>query len=174
VDNQGRRIFRRNTGAAFLLVVEAQTGSSGAGPGTGEPQVCTTAQRPDLQMLPSRDLGTMPPVMCPPVPGVTPGVQGFPTPDFGPSQQVTNTLQDFAARFDPMHTTTDGACTLGPGGLPGFLSGQTSGVRQYCHEVDLGSQFPLGDTVLTVQVRDSSAAHNIGPPAQIVVRVTGP
>jgi hypothetical protein len=168
-DTQGRRVFRRNTGAAFVIVVEAQSGGSGSLPGTRKPQVCASGQRPDLQIESSHDLGSNPPIVCPPVAGVTPGVQGFPTPDFGGAQEVTNALQDFAGRFEA--STGEALCTYGPDGLAGFLSGQSSGVRQYCHIVDEGTRFPSGDTVLTVQVNDSLAAPNVGSTAQIVVRV---
>jgi hypothetical protein len=178
LDAQGRRIFRSSGGRGFLLIVEAQTGPSGASPGAFEPVVCTSAQRPDLRIQSNRMLGVNPPLTCPPQPGITPGIAAFPTPDFGPSQAVTIALQDFGSRFDPLHTGASEACTKDGSGMFNFLSSPPPptpplpGVRQYCYLVDSSAQFPVGDTVLTAIVADSSAAKNVGPAAQIVVRVS--
>ena len=130
--------------------------------------MCSSSARPDLQIESNHFLGTPTPIVCPPDTSFTPGIQGFPTPDFGPSQAVTNALQDFAQEFVYV-TSSGGACTLNLNGDLGFLSlsaGDTNG-RQYCAEVAGSNGFSANHTVLTAQVLDGS--KNIGPPPQIVI-----
>jgi hypothetical protein len=130
-----------------------------------------------LQIESSRFLGTPTPATCPPEPGVTvTGIQGFDPPNFGPSQAVTNALQDFAEGFNYV-TTSSGACTYDGNGNFGYLNPlptpNDSSIRQYCHLVSSTSApFPPEGTVLTVQLQDT--AKNIGPTAQIVVKPETP
>jgi hypothetical protein len=76
---------------------------------------------------------------------------------------------DFSCRFagnsvnTPCLLGADGGATLGnPGAGP---------VVQFCDDVAAGQAFPTGDTLVTVRLRDASAALNLGPPEQVIVRV---
>jgi hypothetical protein len=177
-DTQGRRVFRSPLGFSFYLVVEAQTGASTSPPGQLQPVACTALTIPSQRIQASRSLGISPPIQCPPLPNQTPGVQGFPTPDLGNSPAAITALQELAKRF-VIHTSSEG-CTKHVGGLDGFLSSPPPpappimGVRQYCLEVDRATRLPPGDTIMTVQFADASAARNLGPTAQIVIRVPTP
>lgn len=177
-DALGRRVFRRSDSRDFMIVVEAIPGSSGTFPGAREPAVCAPGPaRPDLQIQSDSRLGGGPDPECPPT-GVTPGIPAFPTPEFGSSDMVTLALREFGARFDPGHTSAGEACTRDWSGEWNFLSSPPpptparTGVRQYCYLVDSASEFPAGDTVLTVRVSDASPTPNVGPTVQIVVRVS--
>lgn len=172
-DAAGRRVYEWVDGVGFMLVVEAVAGPSGAAAGSFRPSACSTSERPDLQILPSRPLGSGTLRSCTPTPGEVPGIPAFPTPDFGPSDDVTTALQEFAARF-LFVVTAETACTLDRFGNPNFVSAQpptppNPTTRQYCHIVSPSLRFPDGDTILTIRVLDT--AGNPGPVSQIVVRV---
>jgi Dockerin type I domain len=174
-DAAGHPIYLRTTGSGFILVVEAQPGSSGSNPGQKLFNSVSTdpSVRPDLQILADRDLGDGNPddIRCPkgPLPDPLAGVQSDPTLSFGPSQQVANAMNDLACRFD-IHDSSSRACTINAAGNYAFASSQT--LTQYCSApvVDSSFAFPSGfDTTVAVQVRD--IAGNIGNRRTIVIRV---
>jgi hypothetical protein len=102
------------------------------------------------------------------IPGIAPPQYGGP-PDYSPGQGITDALTDWACRFDVFQPS--GPCTLNEFGNPAVLSpgGLVSGGRQFCHAVRFGVEdFPLNDSLLTVQSRDTQGF--IGPQKQIVVR----
>lgn len=171
-DAQGNPIYVQLTGSGFLIVVEAQPGTSGFKVATktflsipGDP---TT--RPDLQIVADHDLGADPSAaICDVGPPPTPigGVPGS-TIDFGPSQDVANRLNDLGCRFVP-HDSSGDACTNGPLGVPKYVASGTT--EQFCSSPVVGREiaFPQGDTHVSVQVRDT--AGNIGDRRTLVVRV---
>lgn len=125
--------------------------------------------RPGLQIQSSRNIGNGSSAVCDTQSPFVGGIPGIDPPDFGPGQTITNALTDWACRFAVFQPS--GPCTynsfgnpavLSPGGLP------TSG-RQFCHQLRPNVEdFPLNDTLLTVQSRDTSGF--MGPQKQIVVR----
>jgi len=177
-DAQGRQIFTRLPNTTYLVVVEARPLPGGASVGTqtlpGDPAV-----RPDLQIEVNRDLGIAPPPLADVdcrsgqsssqwggVPGIAPA-------NFGAGQAITDALTDLACRFGQAHTVGS-ECTLDSNGSSNFL-GPNKGdvtVRQFCMFTTAKAQFPSGDTIVTVQAQDVS--HNIGPTAQMVMRVVTP
>jgi len=127
--------------------------------------------RPDLQIEASNALGNGDSTIvdCSSRPNFD-GIAAVEPPNFGSDSSVTNALRDFACRFQvaslslPCLLGSDGMATLGnPGAAP---------VVEFCDDVSFGQAFPVGDTVLTVRLRD--AALNLGPPEQIIVRVLSP
>jgi len=170
-DPQGNPIYLRSVGSGFLLVVEARPGTSGFKVATKTflsiPDDPTT--RPDLQILSNRALGDGSTAICDvgPLPDPVGGVPGS-TLDFGPSQEVANILNDFGCRFVPHDNSAD-ACTLGPLGVPKYVSSDST--EQFCSSPVVGQEiaFPQGDTLVSVQVRDT--AGNIGDRRSLVVRV---
>lgn len=171
VDEQGRRVWRRDSGR-FLLVVEARPGASFRQPGritmdfscqAGASGTCTGL--PDLQLLVSRDLGNGSPAVCDT--GATGGgVPGVSTLAFDGSTAVLDAANDLSCRFS-LHVTNDQACTRNTFGNFAFRSPETT--TQYCFLVPTIAEFPEGDTVVKVRLRDT--AGNIGPEQEIVVRV---
>jgi len=170
-DAQGRRIFRRLPQTTYLLVVEVRPGPNNAVIGT-RLLPSSPADRPDLQIEVSNNLGLGGAVVdCRSgLPRAQwDGVPGFPSPDFGPSQVVTDALTDLACRFQV--SVPGQPCTLNGFGEESLLNPNPSdsSVRQFCYLVENGAAFKNGDTIVTAQVRD--VAGQIGPGAQIVVRV---
>ena len=151
----------------FLVVVEAKPGRSGAKVGS-KLQVDPSAQRPDLQIESTHDLGAGSTVVCDVGLGAG-GIPGVSPPDFGPSRFISDALADFACRFE-FHLPAS-ACTLNSNGITSTIGPDTP-TAQFCDQVSATAAFPKGDSLLTVQVAD--VAGNIGPTAQIVVRVVTP
>ena len=177
-DDLGRPVYLRTIGAAFFIVVEVKpapvTGSRPPGSIVFNSDPNDPSARPDFQILSNRDLGNGSAAVCDkgPVPSnPLGGVPGFNPLDFDPlSQAVADALNDFGCRFD-VHTQVD-PCTNDDAGNPAFLGSGTT--LQYCTATVVGAElhFPPGDTVLTVQVRDSGG--HLGFPATLVVRVSPP
>lgn len=174
-DAQGNPVYTRNVGIGFYIVVEAMPGTSGALPGPAVFESNPT-MRPDLQIVPDRDLGNGSTLVCDSVggPGVTPtvppgGVPGVNSSTADP-QTLTNVMNDFGCRFDT-NQSAGNACTIQPSGNYGFAG--VGSTIQYCTRFTIGAelQFHPGDTLLTVQVRDTASPPNLGNPASIVVRV---
>jgi hypothetical protein len=173
-DGQGRQVFTVSFGSGFLLVIEARPGGSGLTVGTSVP-VPGSPTRPDMQAQSTEDLGNGSATVCDAQPASEGGggIPGFNPPNFGPGQDITNALQDFACRLTPFQPTSP--CTLNrfgafavltPGGLPGTA-------RQFCHILFCHilrtiEEFPVADTILTAQSTDTGGF--IGPQKQIVVR----
>lgn len=171
-DPQGNPVYVRVAGAGFFIVVEAKPGTSGRPPGVNLDNSDPTnpGARPDLQLIANRNLGNGSPTICdaPPNSPIG-GVPGINPPTFDPgSQLVANALNDFACRFD-LHVPSSQACTLTPRENFGFVATDTT--TQMCSRGVVGHEmlFPFGDTLLTVQWRDTSG--NIGLARRIVVRV---
>jgi hypothetical protein len=175
VDEEGRDVYERNQGHGFLLVAEGRPGTNRRRVGTitfnNDPDDPTV--RPDFQILSDRPLGNGSALVCDegPPPAPLGGVPAQPAQDFGPSQATANALSDLGCRFDSRESSGD-TCTLGPLGVPAFvISGSNGSTVQFCTSpaVNLELEFPPGDTVLTVQMRDITGV--IGNRRSIVVRV---
>jgi hypothetical protein len=179
MDQQGRPVFSRGDGAGFMIVVEGRPGSGGD-PGASLPALCSTTSRPDMQLESDRQLGTGAILSCP-APGTTPTpgpVQGFSPPDFGPSDAVTYALQNLASGFVRSASSSD-SFTFDNFGNTNFVcysngpcAASATTTAQFAKLVQIRQKLPPGDTILTVQLRDSG--QNLGPTAQIVVRVATP
>ena len=167
---EGVPIFTRPSGSGFYLVVEGAPGISGAPVGLSTFRE-DLASLPDLQIVASRPLGDGSPAVCDNDPRGG-GVPAVNPPDFGASPENIAVINDFACRFrdgegHPSGVGPADACTLFPSGDFAFVN-QASTV-QFCAQVSRLFAFPEGDTVLTVRLRD--VLGNVGPAAQIVVRV---
>jgi hypothetical protein len=174
IDENGRQVFVHSVGQ-FLLVVEGQRGPSNLNPGTNV--FPFGSDRGDLQVLVSRSTGNIhdpngfgSTAICDMGPPPTPfgGVPGVSPPDFGPSQQTTDAIQDLECRFSTNTVSAiSNACTRNRFGDFGYIS---SGARtQYCYQVPMTGAFQDGDTVVALQLGD--VAGNLGPHREFVVRV---
>lgn len=163
-------IYERPLGSGFNLVVEA-----GTGPGGGTVGVTTLDDSgpPDLQVQATRRLGDGDPRVCDAQPPAG-GIPAIDPPRFDDSPFVTTTLNDFGCRFLDGRGQTRGrgcneenGCVAFANGESGCVSRQTR--RQFCATVDASMAFPLGDTLVTVRVRDTEG--RLGDAASLIVRV---
>jgi len=163
----GAPVYFRNSGFGFLLVVEAVAPLDGAtiGTTTFDSVANDPRHRPDFQIAVDRPLGDGSRDVCDEF-----GVPALDPLDFSLTQPVSNTINDFACRFD-VATRRSAACTQDAFGQPAFV-GNMSRV-QFCVPVNAAMAFPDGDTRISVQIRDSSGM--LGPLQQMVLRVgSGP
>ncbi|MBI3784650.1 MAG: hypothetical protein HY270_14755 [Deltaproteobacteria bacterium] len=170
-DGLGRRIFTTASGQ-FVLVVEGVAGASARAPGTSL-QPSSSDNRPDLWIESTRPLGNGSTQVCdtgPPSAGGG-GVPAVSPPSFSSGiQSVTDALNDFACRFDPSVGAAAPCTVLDSTREPRLINSSAS--VQFCDFVATTATFPLGDSVVSVALRD--VAGNIGPTAQVVVHVVTP
>lgn len=171
-DAHGAPIVERAFGSGFSLVVEAKAGPSGrpVGPVTFDPEGC-----PDLQVQTSLPLGNGSAVVCDTVPPNDGGVPATNPVDLYGSPVQCDALNDLGCRFIDGGGAYEGrscdkGCVL-------FSSGEQHCVAsdaqvQFCGFIAQAALFPVGDTVVTARVRDVDG--NLGPAAQVVVRILPP
>jgi hypothetical protein len=169
-DPQGRRVFESRTGQV-LLVVEGAEGLSGLPPATAlQPQ--PPSNRADLQIQNTIAMGDGSPTVCDTGPASAGGggIPGINPPNFDPfNTTVTNTLNDFACRFE-VHGPSN-ACTQTD------ATGESKPISpladvQFCNILAATELLHPGQNILSVKLRDT--AGNLGPTAQIVIRVATP
>lgn len=172
VSPQGYPIFDRPLGFSFSIVVEGRPISPLRGMGEsafrwdpGDPTV-----RPDLEVIVSNPLGNGSTLVCdnePPDIGGVPSSTGFLD-----DQQVANAVNDFGCRFVngegvPTARGPNDACTAFADGLFHFVD-STSRV-QFCGQIAEPFAFPVGETQVTVRLRDRFGA--VGPASAMIIRV---
>jgi hypothetical protein len=176
VDGDGVPIFERFFGSGFSIVVEGRRGGTNAAleRSTFEWNPFDPSTLPGVQLLVSRPLGDGSAAVCDDtVPAG--GVPATNPPIFDGSQAVANSVNDFSCRFKDGFGLRRGrdfldACTTSGDGTFSFVSPTTS--VQYCGLVNEPLQFPVGDTRVTVRIRDEGG--NLSLPSQIIVRITPP
>jgi len=169
--NDGTPIYDRPLGSGFFLYVEVRNGVSNrpAGHTTFNSDLGDPNALPDFQILVSRPLGNGSTKVCDdgsiPPPGGVPAVN---PPMFGGSQDSANAINDLACRFDYRGTSSE-ACTRNVSQDAQFVVSTSR--AQFCTASGVGSEiaFPIGDTRVTVRVRDNLGAP--GPASSMIVRV---
>lgn len=164
----GAPIYSRPLESGFLIVVEGRPGTSGVFPGNAGTMNLPTSgtMRPDVQIQVDRPLGNGSSAVCDATSRPIGGVPAIHPPDFGPSQSVTDALNDLACRFD-VFSTSAAACTTDRLGNFSFVAAHST--KQFCALIGRELSFLRGDTLVSVQLRDSRG--NLGPPGQMVVRI---
>lgn len=167
------RVFTVRDERAGIIVVEGfpKPGSPSVGTSLVAQSATSPYDRPDLQIQSNNKLGPGSTASCV-INGIIPAI---PTPAFTDGDAaITNALKVFACRFATQVPST--ACTRDPFGNPSIVNPLST--AQFCDAVDTLQRFPVGDTLLTVQLRDDpppagpgGASPNFGPTAQIIVRV---
>jgi hypothetical protein len=172
VSNGGLPIFQRPLGYLFSLVVEGRPFALSRGIGdssfrwsSSDPEV-----RPDLEMIVSNPLGDASAAVCDDMPPMIGGVPS--SPDFLSTQAVANAVNDLGCRFVngeglPIGRGPNEACTTFSDGGSRFV--ESSSRVQFCGFIAEPFRFPIGDTVVTVRLRDRFGA--VGPAASMIVRV---
>lgn len=169
---EGWPIYERSFGFSFSLIVEAKPGPSRRPVGLNafrsdlfDPNV-----RPDLEIIVSRALGNGSLDVCD---DMLPFIGGIPaSTSFDLTQNISNAINDLSCRFVDGSGLPGGrreaeACTVFGNGEFGFVVGATT--VQFCALIAEPFGFPIGDTVVSARVRDSSGQP--GPPASFVVRI---
>jgi hypothetical protein len=169
---QGWPIYERELGYLFSVVVEAKPGPSRRPVGlsafnfnASDPNV-----RPDFEIIVSRPLGDGSAAVCD---NMLPMIGGVPaSPNFNATQAISNAINDFACRFVngaglPRGRSSGEACTLFGDGEYRFVVG--SSTAQFCAGIAEPFGFAIGDTIVTVRVRD--VAGNPSAETSFVVRV---
>lgn len=170
-------IFERPFGHGFTIVVEGKPGPTRRTVGCSsfnydpfQPSV-----RPDLQIIVSNPLGENPTAeVCDDTP---PEIGGVPAAaSFAETQPISDAINDLACRFidgsgvPRCRRSPSEACTLFPDGEHRF-AGQGS-TAQFCGQIAKAFEFPVGDTVVTVRLRD--AAGELSAPSSLIIRVPNP
>jgi hypothetical protein len=169
---EGWPIYERPFGFSFSLVVEAKPGPSRRPVGFNafRSDLLDPSVRPDLEIIVSRPLGNGSLDVCD---DMLPMIGGVPaSQSFAETQMISNAINDLACRFVNGSGLPGGrreveACTVFGNGEFGFVD--SSSTVQFCALIAEPFGFPVGDTVVTVRVRDSSGQP--GPPASFVVRI---
>jgi len=174
---EGITIYERPTNFGFIIVVEGRPGASGralSSYGTVD-SPASGSSRANLQIMSSNSLGDGSTAVCDVGPYPEAPIGGVPGENpadfFGPSQAITDAINDFACRFD-IHTSPDTACTVNALGNFAFASEEVvSQTRQFCNVPAVGAElaFPSGDTLLVVQLVDSGG--NLGDQGKMILRV---
>jgi hypothetical protein len=169
---EGWPIYERPFGFAFSLVIEAKPGPSGRPVGVNafNHDPFDPSLRPDLEIIVSRALGDASTAVCD---DMLPFLGGVPaSPDFEFTQEISDAINDLACRFVngsgvPGGRGAGDACTSFENGEFGFAKAGTT--AQFCALIAEPFGFQLGDTIVTVRVRDRSGQP--GPSESFVVRV---
>ncbi|MDX2166087.1 MAG: hypothetical protein SF182_03460 [Deltaproteobacteria bacterium] len=169
----GIPVYEPAFGFGFSLVVEAKAGSSRARPGNS---TFNEGEAPDLQIQVDHPLGNGSSDVCDDTLPFLGGVPAINPPLFSDDLSVTDRINDFSCRFIDGSGNKVGrqcsefnACVLNSGGQFGCVTTPSDGVLQYCGFVGGALAFPLGDTLVSVRVRD--VAGNLGALQQLIVRV---
>jgi hypothetical protein len=164
VDKQGIPTYSSSAGSGFMIVVEVKPGIGGNEVSRrifahvpGDPSV-----RPDLEIESNRDMGNGSPEVCDRRKPNIGGIPGINPPSFAETQRVSDALNDFGCRFETF-IESDSSCTLEPNGDYSFVSKETT--TQFCMMVARAYAFPVGETLLTLRVRDTEG--NPGPTKQM-------
>src|SRR5215468_6924534 len=159
----GAIVYFRNAGFGFLMVVEASLPADGAeiGTSTFDSDPRNPFRRPDFQILVDHRLGDGSRAVCDEF-----GVPAVDPLNFSNVQSISDTINDFACRFE-VATTRGGTCTQDEFGQPNFVA--SSSRVQFCVAITSQMAFPMDDTRVTVQIRDGTGL--LGPMRQMVLRV---
>lgn len=166
-DENGIPIYENYVGSGFQLVVEAKKGLSGYDVGRRvfahdpkDPRV-----RPDLEIQVNRPLGDGSREICDRFRPNIGGVPAIDPPSWAETQRISDTINDLACRFE-IQIESQSACTLNRNGEWEYKSKDSE--IQFCMMVAKAWNFPPGDTLVSVRLRDR--AGNPGPVARFWLR----
>ncbi len=168
-DPLGRRVFQRSAGR-FLLIVEGALGESFRPPSRAGTRNGDNLEplggfaRPGLQILFGNDLGDgSSEIEC-----GTSAAGGIPAWVGLDEGQTTDAMLDAACRFEWVPASDP--CTRDRNGSFSTISGDS--ILQYCFQIPQSAEFPPGETVAQIRIRDDFG--NVGPAEEIVIRVGTP
>ena len=167
----GIDVYQNNIGSGMIVVVEAKPGISNleVGRRISAYDKEDHLSRPDLEIQSDKDLGNASPVVCDKRRPDIGGVPGINPPSFAETRAVADALNDLSCRFE-VFIESASACTVTKNGDFSFLSKDSK--VQFCMIVAKAWNFPVGDTLLSVRVRDKEG--NPGPVKKLIVRRANP
>ena len=156
-------VFFRTSGSGFRIVVEGLAGINrvAAGKDTFDYDPSNPNRRPDLQIGCTQALGDGSSAVC------DSGVPAIPAPHFNGRQRTADALNDLSCIFDVISSSRF-ACTIDRFQNANFIA--TSSEVQFCLQVTQRVEFPAGDTLCTVQIRDEGGT--LGPAKEFIIRVS--
>ncbi len=164
VDKKGIPTYVSGGGSGFMLIVEGKPGASGLDPARrifayvpDDPK-----SRPDLEIEADHDLGDGSPAVCDRSRPKIGGIPGINPPSFAETQKIGDALNDFSCRFETF-IQSDSACTKDKTEDFSFVNKETT--TQFCMIVARAWAFPVGETLLSVRLRDTDG--NPGPVKQM-------
>jgi hypothetical protein len=164
---KGIPIYINYVGSGFMIVVEAKPGLSKLEVGRRifAYDENNPAKRPDLEVQVNRDLGDGSAVVCDNRKPKIGGIPGINPPSFAETKEVAAKLNDMSCRFETFIESA-GSCTLNKQGDFSYVAKDTT--TQFCMVVAKAWNFPVGDTLVSVRLRDSKG--DPGPTSQFIVR----
>ncbi len=170
--DDGLPIYERPVGFLFSIVVEGRPFSfvRGAGRSTFRFSPGDPSARPDMEMLLSNPIGNGSAEVCD---NMLPIIGGVPSiANFEQTQEVANALNDLGCRFvdgsgQTIARSSSEACTSSSDG--GFRFVDSTSLVQFCGLIAEAFSFPVGDTTVTVRLRDQFGVP--GPESAMVIRV---
>jgi hypothetical protein len=163
----GTPIYRHPVGSGFMIVIEGKPGINQVENGRsiysydpGDP-----TKRPDLEIEVTRPLGDGSAAVCDARRPSIGGVPGIDPPSFADTPKVSGAINDLSCRFETF-IESNASCTVNQYGDFEFLD-KASKV-QFCMVVARTWQFPEGDTLVSVRLRDTDG--NPGPVNRFVLR----
>lgn len=169
VDKNGVPIYVNYVGSGFILVVEGKPGVSNLEVGRRivaydpkDPSV-----RPDLEIQANKPLGDGSEEICDQRLPKVGGIPAINPPNFAETAKIAATLNDFSCRFQTFIESAE-SCTLDKYGDYSFVKSDST--TQFCMVVARAWNFPVGDTMVSVRLRDIEG--NPGPVSRFILRRT--
>jgi hypothetical protein len=163
----GTAVYQNAVGSGFILIVEGKPGISNIEVGrrviardSDNPKA-----RPDLEIQTNKDLGDASARVCDKRRPDIGGVPAINPPSFADTKKVADTMNDLACRFE-VFIESASACTVTKSGEFAFLNDESR--VQFCMIVARAWNFPSGDTLVSVRLRDKEG--NPGPSKTMILR----
>lgn len=163
IDKDGVPTYQNYVGSGFQIVIEGKPGLSQLEVGrrvfAHDPK--NPRLRPDLEIQADRDLGDGSRAVCD---RRRPNIGGIPAinpPSFAETQRIADALNDFSCRFETF-IEPESACVVTRHGEFAFINPEST--TQFCMVVARAWNFPVGETLVSVRLRDSEG--NPGPIAR--------
>jgi hypothetical protein len=167
VDKKGVPVYGNYVGSGFIILVEGKPGISNLEVGRRvwayDPN--DISSRPDLEIQTNRDLGDGSVAVCDRRRPNIGGVPGLNPPSFANTRKVAEVLNDLACRFE-IFIESASACTINRFGEFSFVNPEST--TQFCMIVARAWNFPKGDTLVSVRLRDRDG--NPGPVKTMILR----
>jgi hypothetical protein len=165
---EGYPIFQNAVGSGFMIVVEGKPGLSNLEVGRAifKYDANDPSLRPDLEIEVDHPLGDGSPEVCDARRPKIGGIPAINPPSFAENKQVSAALNDLSCRFETFIEST-ASCTVQKNGDFSFVNPKESKV-QFCMVVARAWNFPPGDTLVSVRLRDVEG--NPGPVTHFIVR----
>ncbi len=165
---EGIPIYQNPVGSGFMIVIEGKPGIGNVETGRSifRYDENDPMQRPDLEIQVTNPLGDGSAAVCDARKPKIGGIPAVNPPSFAETKHVSAALNDFSCRFETF-IESNASCTVEKTGDFSFLNPKESKV-QFCMVVARAWNFPPGDTLVSVRLRDVEG--NPGPVTHFILR----